>query len=121
MWPAKAAKILLPEQHREHARLSSQIDAARKRIERDTLKDVGNVDHNEIKQQMRGEAPSTLTYVKPQLDCPRRSFIAGVFWFEEVGTWSETVHALSAPFAKTQGPQEGERRGEGFVPALLWR
>ena len=73
----KAAKISLLEQHREHAKLGSQINAARQRIERDALKDVRakwleNVDHEEIKQQMRGEAPSTFACVKPQLGCPRR-------------------------------------------------
>ena len=36
----KAAKILLPEQHREHSRLSNRFNAARKRIERDALGDV---------------------------------------------------------------------------------
>ena len=52
------------------------------------------MDQDEIKQQIR-QAPSTFAYVKPQLDCPRISFIAGIFCFKEVGAWSETVHALS--------------------------
>jgi hypothetical protein len=58
-----------------------------------------NVDHDEIKQQLRGEAPSTFTYVKPEFDCPVRSHIAKVFGSEEImeaPTWSDTVRALSA-------------------------
>ena len=70
-----------------------------------------NVHHDEIKQQMRGEAPSTLTYVKPELDCPRRSSIAGVFCFEEKGTLSETVHALSALCLYTKASEREENLG----------
>ena len=56
--------------------------------------------------RMRGEAAPEFTYVKKQLDYPRRSFIAGVFCFKEIGTWSDSVHALSA---KARGPHKGER------------
>ena len=113
----KAAKNLLLEQHRKHARLSSQINAAQKCIERDTLKDVRakwfeNVDHDQIKQQMRGEVPPKFTYAKPQLDYPRRSSVARVFCFEdpEVGTWPETVHALSALCLQKPKTHMEERR-----------
>ena len=39
MWVDQSRQNL-PEQHREHAKLSSQINAALKRMERDALKGV---------------------------------------------------------------------------------
>ena len=124
----KAAKTLLPEQHREYTRLSSQISAARKRIERAALKDIRakwfeNVDHDQIKQQIRSEAPPKFAYSRPQPDYPRRSSIARVFCFEdsEVGTWPETVHVLPALCLQKPKIHRKERRGEEFVPVLLYR
>ena len=58
----KAAKISLPKQHREHAKLSSQINAVRKRIERDVLKGIKakwfeNVNHDEINSKWEANLP----------------------------------------------------------------
>ena len=50
-----------------------------------------------------------------QLDCPRKFSIAGVFCFEEVGTWSETVHALSA--LCLQKPKIHRKAGRTRTPA----
>ena len=57
-----------------------------KRLERLVLKDVRTdwfeaVDHDEIKQQLRGEAVSTFTFIKPEFDCPVKKTIPEVFRF----------------------------------------
>ena len=67
------------------------------------------MDHDEIKQQTRGEAPSTFTYVKPRLDCPRSSFIAGVFCFEEVGDCACAVRSLFAKPKIHRKASDGEK------------
>ena len=63
------------------------------------------MDHDEIKQ-LRGEAPSTFTFVKPEFDCPVREAIAEVFGsekLEEASARSDTVRALST--LCLQGPK----------------
>ncbi|RPB01468.1 hypothetical protein L873DRAFT_1647896, partial [Choiromyces venosus 120613-1] len=80
--PIKAAKHLLPERVQKYNKLSSQVHASEACLERLALKDVRAdwffqaVDHDKIKQQLRGEAPSTFTFIKPEFDGPVRKAIA---------------------------------------------
>ena len=77
----KAAERLLPERFQEYNKLRSQVRASKARLDSLALKDVRAdwfeaVDHGEIKQQLRGDAPSTFTFIKPEFDCPVRKAIA---------------------------------------------
>ena len=84
MWECgsiEAAKCLLPERFQECNKLHSQARASKVRPERLALKGVSAdwfeaVDHDEIKQQLRGEAASTFAFIKPEFDCPVRKAIA---------------------------------------------
>ena len=75
-WPRtgsiKAAEHRLPDRFQEYNRLHSQVRASKARLERLALKGVRTdwfeaEDHGEIKQQLRGEAPSAFTFIKPGL------------------------------------------------------
>ena len=115
----KAAKRILPKRFQEYNKLRSQVRASKTRLERLVLRDVGTdwfeaVDHDEIKQQLRGEAASTFAFIKPEFDCQARKTIAEVFSSEklvEASAWSDTVRALSA--LCLQGPKIHAGFGEG--------
>ena len=79
----KAAKRILPKRFQEYNKLRSQVRASKTRLERLALKDFRTdwfevVDHDEIKQQLRGEAASTFVFIKPEFDCQVREAIAEV-------------------------------------------
>ena len=73
----EAAKRLLPERFQAYDKLRSEVRASKTRLERLVLRDVRTdwfevVDHDEIKQQLRGEAASTFAFIKPEFDCQVR-------------------------------------------------
>ena len=122
---AEAAKTLQPEQYMEYLKLNNRIGRAKKDMKRTALKNLrakwfDSVDHDEIKQQLKGEAASAFTYVKPEFGCPLRTQISGTFSSMEMMTakvWSDTVCALSAlslrkPRIHISG-SEGKGEGEG--------
>ena len=124
----KAAKTLQPEQYIEYLKLNNRIGRVKKDLKRTALKDLrarwfDSVDHDEIKQQLKGEAASTFAYVKPEFGCPLRTQISGTFSSVEMMTpkacqWSDAVRALSAlssrkPKIHTSGSEgEGEEEGD---------
>ncbi|KAF8534000.1 hypothetical protein BDD12DRAFT_897299 [Trichophaea hybrida] len=99
----KTAETAQPELHRQYTNLRNQVNALKKRLERDALANLRatwfeNVDHEEIKQQLKGQAPSTFTYVKVEFDCPLRSVIAAYHSGskDSVHTWADVVRALAS-------------------------
>ena len=115
----EAAKRLLLERFQKYNKLRSQARASKTCLERLALKDVRTgwfeaVDHDEIKQQLRGDAASTFAFIKPEFDCPVRKAIAEAFSSEklvEASAWSDTVRALSA--LCLQGPKIHTKLREG--------
>ena len=109
----------------EYLKLNGQIKRVKENLKRTALRDLrarwfDSVDHDEIKQQLKGEAASKFAYIKPEFGCPLRIQISDAFSSVEIMTakaWSDTVRALSAlslrkPRIHTSG-SEGEGEGEG--------
>ena len=82
---AKAAETLQPGKCQEYLRLCGQVDKVKKNLRHTALGDLrarwfDNVDHNEIRGQLKGEATSTFAYVNPGFGCPLlKSQISGAF------------------------------------------
>ena len=60
---------------------------------------LDSMDHDEIREQLKGEAASTFAYVNPEFGCPLRTQISGAYSSVEMNTaqaWSGTMRALSA-------------------------
>ena len=89
------------------------------------------MDHNEIKQQLKGEAASTFAYVNPEFGCPLRTQISGAFSSVEMMTakvWADTVRALSAlslrkpriHTSRSKREEEAEGEAEGDLCPLCF-
>ena len=75
---AKAAKALQPEQYTEYLKLNNRISRVKVDMKRTALKNLrakwfDSVDHDEIKQRLKGEAASAFAYVKPEFGSPLRT------------------------------------------------
>ena len=86
----------------EHLRLNGRISRGKENLKCTALRNpkarwLDSVDHDEIKQQLKGETVSTLAYVKPELGCSLRTRTSGAFPRLRIAaqTWSDTVCALS--------------------------
>lgn len=94
------AKTLQPELYQKYISLRSKINARKRGLLRTELTEsrkewFEKVDHEEIKQQLAGGAPSVFVYTKPEFNCPLRSLIAEHYTTAAESTWANAVRALA--------------------------
>ena len=105
----------------EYLKLDGQIKRVKENLKRAALRDLraewfDSADHDEIKQQLKGEAASTFEYVKPEFGCPLRTQISGAFSSTDMmasQAWSDTVCALSALSSRKPKIHTNASQGKG--------
>ncbi|KAF8244896.1 hypothetical protein K440DRAFT_646768 [Wilcoxina mikolae CBS 423.85] len=109
----KSAALIEPGRHGELMKLSTPVNALKRKLERTALIEkrarwFDAVDHNEIRQQLGGHAASEFTYVKPEFHCPLRSLVSD-FYVHRIPAYVGRSCESNVCLVQTEGthPQQG--------------